>query len=667
MTKPAYTHAIEEWPHFYIPLSDGTKLAARAWLPDNATTQPVPAILEYIPYRKRDGTKTRDEQMHPYWARFGYACIRVDIRGSGESQGLLMDEYLQQELDDGVEVINWLAEQAWCTGKVGMMGKSWGGFNCLQVAALAPEPLRAVLTVCSTDDRYADDVHYRGGSLLTENFSWAATMTAIMAKAPDPELLGDGWRDIWLQRLQNMPLLAKNWLQHTYEDSYWKHGSINENYADVKAAVYCVGGWGDAYSVAIPRMLQGLPGPKKALIGPWAHKYPHFAAPQPEVDFLAEAKRWWDYWLKDIDNGIMSEPPIAAYLQDAVPPKAHYMQRPGVWLEGDQWPLQATSHSWSLNSGGKLSTAPEAGQISINSPQTTGAASGEYCVIWCGADFPTDQRLDDSYSACFDSEILTAPLNLMGAPALQVTVTSDQDCGQVIVRLCDVAPDGSSKRVSYGVLNLALRNGLDNPQAVLPGEAMSVAIKLDDTGYQFPAGHRVRVAIATAYFPLLWPSPKATNLTLQLQDAYFSMPVHDGSGLMQRDLGTAYVPPVQAVENRRPAAQKRTTHVDAATGGVSTLIEDDFGEDLLVDYDLVLGQICRERHSVLPDDPHSARSECTWHTHQQRGTWDLHTHVELIATSDAHYFYLEAGIVAYEGDAKVFEKRWQECIERGTV
>ena len=232
----------EEWPHFCIPLVHGTQLAARAWLPTNVSSCPVPAILEYIPYKKRDGTATRDEQMHLYWKAFGYACIRVDMRDCGESTGLMLDEYLQQELGDAVEVIKWLADQPWCSGKVGMMGKSWGGFNSLQVAAMAPPDPAAIVTVCSTDDRYADDIHYRGGSLLLENFSWAATMSCYMSKAPDPLLLPDTWRTLWLQRLEAMPFLAKQWLEHSYKDDYWKHVSINEDYSAIKAAVYCIGG-----------------------------------------------------------------------------------------------------------------------------------------------------------------------------------------------------------------------------------------------------------------------------------------------------------------------------------------------------------------------------------------------------------------------------------------
>ena len=663
--KPNYTHSIEEWTHFFIDLTDGTRLAARAWLPTNATEQPVPAILEYIPYRKRDGTAIRDEQMHPYWAGFGYACVRVDMRGCGESDGLMLDEYLQQELDDAVEVIAWLANQDWCTGKVGMMGKSWGGFNALQVAAMAPDALKAIVTVCSTDDRYADDIHYRGGALLTENFSWAATMACIMAKAPDPLLLPDTWRERWLERLQNMPFLARNWLEHSYKDDYWKHGSINEDYSAIKAAVYCIGGWGDAYSVAIPRMMQGLPGPKKALIGPWAHKYPNFASPKPEMDFLAEAKRWWDYWLKGIDNGIMSEPTIAAYIQDAVPPQAAYDQRPGLWVEGNQWPLQDQKMDFNLSGDGRLTDAKTTGEASVQSPLTTGAASGEYCVMWCGPDFPTDQRQDDANSLCFDSDPLTVPMSLLGAGELRMKVTSDKNCGQMIVRLCDVAPNGSSKRISYSVLNLEMRDGTDNPQVVVTDEAMSLCIKLDDTGYQIPTGHRLRLAISSAYFPLIWPAAQEAKLTLDLTSASLSLPLHDRSGVISRDLGQGYVCTVNETKEIRPEKHSRTTETDAADGRVTTLIDDDFGEFTFVDHNLTVAQSCTEKHTILPHDPHSAYSECRWHSHQSRPGWDIDVYTHLEVTCDADYFYLDSSLEALENGVQVHQQQYQEKVSRG--
>jgi uncharacterized protein len=205
-------HKIKKIEHFWITLKDGCRLAARMWLPADAESNPVPAVLEYIPYRKRDGTRGRDEPMHGYFAGHGYAAIRVDVRGSGESDGVLQDEYLQLELDDAVEVIDWIARQAWCNGKVGMMGKSWGGFNCLQVAAMRPKALTAVLSVCSTDDRYADDIHYMGGCLLNDNHWWGDIMLAYQARSADPALFGEGWRDNWLKRLNEMPFWPAIWM-----------------------------------------------------------------------------------------------------------------------------------------------------------------------------------------------------------------------------------------------------------------------------------------------------------------------------------------------------------------------------------------------------------------------------------------------------------------------
>ncbi|MGA9251864.1 MAG: CocE/NonD family hydrolase, partial [Roseobacter sp.] len=268
---------IEEDPDFGITLSDGCRLSARLWKPKDAHDDPVPVLLEYLPYRKRDGTCARDALTHPWFAARGYACLRVDMRGNGDSEGLMEDEYTPQELSDAVEVINQMAAEAWCNGRVGMMGISWGGFNGLQVAALDPAPLKAVITLCSTVDRYCDDIHYKGGCLLNENLGWGATMWSYSSRAPDPALRAD-WRELWLQRLENEPFLPSLWLRHQRRDAYWQHGSVIEDYSAIKAKVLAIGGWGDAYKNAVPQLVEALPG-AKGIVGPWVHKYPHFAVP----------------------------------------------------------------------------------------------------------------------------------------------------------------------------------------------------------------------------------------------------------------------------------------------------------------------------------------------------------------------------------------------------
>jgi len=190
-TVTTFPRQVKEIENIWIPLSDGVRLAARLWLPEDAEAKPVPAILEYLPYRKRDGTTVRDALTHPYFAGHGYAAIRVDMRGNGDSEGLLFDEYTKQEQDDAIEVIEWLTKQKWCSGSVGMIGISWGGFNGLQVAARKPPALKAIVTLCSTDDRYQDDIHYKGGCVINEHMAWAATMFAYSSRPPDPALVGD--------------------------------------------------------------------------------------------------------------------------------------------------------------------------------------------------------------------------------------------------------------------------------------------------------------------------------------------------------------------------------------------------------------------------------------------------------------------------------------------
>ena len=228
----------------------------------------MPAIFELLPYRLNDGTAPRDSRHFPYLAGHGYACVRVDQRGTGESDGLMLDEYLPQEQADGCEVIEWIAAQPWCTGAVGMVGISWSGFNSLQIAAHRPPALKAIVTLCSTDDRYADDVHYDGGCVSSDMAQWAASMFMWNARPPDPAIVGERWRDMWIERMEGAPSFIDPWMTHQRRDDYWKQGSVCEDFSRIEAAVYAVGGWADGYTNAIPRMLEGLPGPRKGLIGP---------------------------------------------------------------------------------------------------------------------------------------------------------------------------------------------------------------------------------------------------------------------------------------------------------------------------------------------------------------------------------------------------------------
>ena len=652
-------HEIEDME---IILSDGCRLSARVWMPIDATAHPVPAILEYLPYRKRDGTCARDALTHPYFAKRGYACVRVDMRGNGDSQGLMEDEYTEQELNDGVEVINWLAAQDWCTGNVGMMGISWGGFNSLQIAALDPAPLKAIITLCSTVDRYADDIHYKGGCLLNENLGWGSTMWAYSSRPPDPELVGKSWRDMWLERLNAQPFLPAIWLHHQQRDAYWQHGSVCEDFGAITAATLAVGGWGDSYKNAVPQLVENLSAPVKGIVGPWVHKYPHFAVPEPRIGFLQEALRWWDKWLKGIETGVENDPAYSVYLMDGVRPKTWYESRAGRWINEHDWPQGPTPKSMYLGQGNTLTTEPALINDILSSPQTCGMSSGEYCAIWLGPEMPGDQRGDDALSLCYDSEPIAEDCDIVGAAKVKLSLTSDRPDGQIAVRLNHIHPDGASTRITYGVLNLAQRDDHALANALPIGQEIEVSLNLDHIAYRVPKGHKIRIALSNAYWPLLWPMPDAS--TLQISQGEVQLPISPHGADDER-----HFPPPDAEEpwdirQIRASDNQRQITTDMKTGITTLEIIDDFGAVEDQQHGIVSGSVAREWWSIHPDDPLSARGKTHWTEERSRGNWITRTEAFAEMTSDADNFYLTARMEAYENDTLIFEKDFEETIKR---
>ncbi len=677
VTRSATPRHVGHHEIIWIPMSDGTRLAARLWLPEDAESNPVPVVLEYIPYRRRDGTRGGDELTHPWLAAQGYACVRLDIRGTGDSEGLIRDEYLKQEQDDAVEAIAWLAAQKWCNGNVGMMGISWGGFNSLQVAARRPPALKAIVTVCSTDDRYADDMHYMGGCHLTGNLEWGSAFFSIMGRAPDPEMVGPRWREMWLERLEAVTPIYGTWLDHQRRDAYWQHGSICEDFSAVTCAVMAVGGWADGYTNAVFRLLAGLTGPRLGLVGPWGHKYPHNGVPGPAIGFLTEITRWWDHWLKGRDSGIMAEPMLRAYVQDSVPPQAHYAERPGRWVAEPQWPsgniAPAKLH---LNADGLAAAARPGAPLPICSPQTTGAAGGEWCPYGLGGigpENPTDQRVDDAHSLVFDGAVLDAPLEILGAAELTLDLASDKPVAQLVARLNDVAPDGGVTRVSYGVLNLTHRDSHAAPTPLEPGKRYQVKLKLNDTGYRFAAGHRVRVALSTAYWPIVWPAPEAATLAITPGASTLSLPVRKARA---EDSSVSFGPAERPTPMRHrviaPGAVRRIVHLDVETGTQTIDVLRDDGSGVIEEIGVGTAFHKRLRYRLSPGDPATARAEAThdivhrhadgrgdgWHTR-------IKTHAAIACTSSE--FIVEGDLEAFEGERRIFSRSWTRRIKRDLV
>jgi putative CocE/NonD family hydrolase len=659
----------------WIPMADGCHLAARIWLPADAETTPVPAILEYIPYRKRDFTRARDEPMHHYFAGHGYAAVRVDLRGSGDSDGVLLDEYSQQEHDDALEVIRWIAQQPWCSGTVGMMGKSWGGFNSLQVAARRPPELKAIIPVCSTDDRYLDDVHYMGGCLLNENLTWGSVLMSYNAYPPDPEVVGERWRAMWRERLERAVFFPARWLEHSRRDDYWKHGSVCEDYSAIVCPVYAIGGWSDAYSNAIPRLLAGLKSPRKGLIGPWAHLYPHDGLPGPAIGFLQEAIRWWDHWLKGTDTGVMAEPMLRVWMQESVPPKPFYKHRLGRWVAEDRWPSPRIVLQRSWLDADRLSSAPTIKtQLDFRSPQTTGASAGEWCGFGAPGETPLDQRGDDGCSLTFDSAPLRERMEILGAPVATLEVATDQPVALIAVRLNDIAPGGASTRVTYGLLNLTHRDSHERPQPLKPGKRYLINIRLNDIAYAFPPRHKLRLAISTSYWPIAWPAPQAVTLSVFTGASFLDLPVRPP------DAGDSALKPFEPPERAaaettelRPAPLNRIFERDRTTNEtiytVSTGRTDlDAGKLTRIKaINLEVGHTMLKRFRIGEENPETAQAEVIQKTRFRRGPWTTRIETHTRFSSTLEDFLLEAELTVHQGDEVFFSRTWTRRIKRDLI
>lgn len=662
-TVTDFPHTIVEQADVGITMPDGVRLSSRIWMPDNGIAQPVPAILEFLPYRKRDGTIERDEITHPWFAGNGYAGVRVDMRGNGESEGLMLDEYTQQELDDACEVIRWLAEQPWCNGNVGMMGISWGGFNGLQVAAMRPPALKAVITVCSTVDRYADDIHYKGGCLLGENFGWSSQMLSYSSRPPDPALVGDqNWLEMWRHRLENIPLNWSEWHRHQHRDAYWKHGSVCEDYSAIEAAVLSVGGWHDGYRNTISHLVENVEAPVKGIVGPWIHKYPHYADPQPAIGFLQEAKRWWDRWLKDEETGVEDDPDYRVWLMDSLPPKRFWKERPGRWIAEQHWPAPDIEPLELHLTNGGLSSNEDDLTATIASPQDCGEASGEFFPFARSDEFPDEQSHDDERSACFDGETTTQDTDIVGAPTIKLCVASDKPSALVCVRLCDLRPDGTSAFITHGVFNLTHHKSHETPQALTPGNAIEVSFALDQIAYRLPKGHRLRVAISNAYWPYIWPSPEAGTLTLQ--KASISLPTPklavDDECSFEEPEGS----PAWACETLRPSHYKRETFNDPESGESVVLVDCDNGEARDADHGLIAGSWTRERWAIQADDPNSAMVDIDWEQTGGREGQMWRTEVTAKMWCDAGSFFTTATLKCWLNDDLFHEAEFRDRVQR---
>jgi len=669
--RTQFPHAVREIKHTWIPLADGTRLAARIWLPTSALDSPVPAVLEYLPYRLNDQTAVRDAVQHRYFAGFGYAGVRVQIRGTGDSDGVILDEYHQQEHDDALEVLAWIAAQPWCSGAVGMIGISWGGINSLQIAARRPPNLKAIITLGATVDRYEGDCHIIGGCILADGMlPWGANSMAYNATPPDPAVVGEMWRERWLERLERTPPFVEKWMTHQRRDQYWKYGSVCEDYSSVACPVYAVSGWTDSYHDSVLRLLEGLSCPRKGLIGPWAHMFPEEGKPGPAVGFLQECLRWWDEWLKGRDTGIMNEPMLRVWMQDWVDPSAAPHFRPGRWVAEGHWPSpEIVQKRFALDAQGLRTEPSNETRLDHLGQQSNGLDAGR----WGSGgrlELPADQRAEDGRSVAFTSAPLHEPLEVLGFPEATITLASNRPSTLVAVRLCDVAPNGTSTLVTRGLLNLTQRDSREHPTPLEPGQRYSVKVCLKSAGHIFAAGHRLRLAVSSTYWPWAWPSPEPATISLFAgPESWLILPVRQGRGDDPElsDFGPPEIAAPPHVQERRGLVGI-TINRDTARGlSQLTARNDRGGYRKFVDDGLEYEATATDTFTIIDGDPLSAAVRCDRTMMIGRGEWQTRIELTSRMSADAEVFYITNLLEAYEGNTTIFAKTWNLKIARDGV
>lgn len=631
----------------WIPMADGVRLAARLFLPAEL---PAAVLLEALPYRMDDLTASYASEYEHLCVEGGFAVCRLDLRGTGSSEGIMLDEYHPQEQADLCQAIAWLAAQEWSTGRVGMYGTSWSGFNALQVAMERPPALGAIVSIYASDDRYTDDVHYMGGVLKALDLvDWELYMAASNALPPVPAVYGDGWRDEWRRRLEVEPWLLR-WLSEQADGPYWRHGSLRPGYERITCPTMLVAGWADGYTNIVFRALEGLRCPRRVLVGPWSHTSPATSIPGPRIDLVPELVRWFGRWLRDEPNGVDDEPPLVVFARRSTKPAPDLPEMRGAWRAEPAWP--PARQRWLV-----LRPA-DGGSDAIEVRGDVGVAAWISCAGKPPWVLPDDQRDDDARSLTYEWGPLSDELEVLGHPRVRLTVTSAHPVAFVSARLCDVFEDGMSALVSRGVLNLAHRTGHDRPTPLEPGVPTPVEIELEATSWTFEAGQSVRLALAGADWPNTWPPPQGGSLAVERGSVELVLPVLEG-------------PPVAPAPQLAPAPPRQQT---AGEPPVVRRVDRDDGEARVVvaseaAYDAPFDARVSERYEgevgVSAEDPGCAwaRAVSTYRIAWAEATVATEARLDLRSDAEAYDVVIEV-VAEEEGGLGRVERRYERRIPR---
>lgn len=646
--------------HVFVSMPDGVRLAATLYLPE--TQGPWPALLEAYPYRKDDlsvwaGTyrRLRDEG--------DYAVCRLDVRGTGTSEGVAVDEYPTTEPDDLCEVIEWLSRQEWCTGAVGMFGTSYSGFNTIQTAMRHPPALKAIIPIYATDDRYTDDIHFGGGVRKAIEFGYPLFMVSMNALPPTPSLAGEDWRQRWLQRIDELvPWFGS--IEEQNDGPFWRRGSLRPDYDLIRVPTMVVAGWTDVYRNALLRVIEHLRVPKRLVMGPWCHMSPNDSIPGPRIDLVPEMIRWWDRWLRGDENGVDDEPPLAFFIRRSTPPEPDLRAYRGGWRFESEWPIARSQELTLL-----LDTASRPGRSGSPLEDTllvrgdvgvTAHIRGSYDPPY---GLPIDQRPDEVYSLVYDWPV-EDELEILGNPALAVTLRSSRPAAFLSAKLCEVLDDGTSVLVSRGLLNLTHRDSHTTPEPLVPGETYDVSIELDATSWVFEGGHRIRLMIAGSDWPNAWPPPEVSELTVVLGGTRLILPRVAGESLVRRR--PRFIPIEE--DDAAPSAE------DPDAAPVWRIEHDVYGRQTRV--------VVHQRSTSAPDDPWAARRTdevvagvvptepgLAWveSTTESEVVWPevtARTKARLHLRSDATTYSFDLALDVFEDDQLIATRHWETVTPR---
>ena len=648
----------------FISMADGIRLAATLYVP--GAGGPWPALLEALPYRKDDLTAGYRPEYERLAAEFGYAVCRLDIRGTGSSEGLATDEYTDQEHSDIEQVIAWLASQTWSNGAVGMYGTSWSGFNSLQVAMRRPPALKAICSIFASDDRYADDVHYFGGALKQLDLAdWPLYILLENMLPPVPSIYGDGWRELWERRVTEGEPWALRWLEEQTYGPYWKHGSLREDYAAIDAATMLVTGWADGYTNIALRGMEALRCPKRLLAGPWAHAAVETSSPGPNIDLVPEMVRWWDRWLKGVNNGVDREPPITVFVRRPTKPAGDLRSYPGEWRFETGWPNERCGEL-ELDLAGASNTRGD-GPDELEIRGDVGWTAWISCAGGLPWGQPVDQRPDEGFSLVYDWDPLARELEILGHPKLRVNLRSSARVAYLSAKLCDVHPDGTSQLVTRGLLNLTHRDSREHPTPLEADQTYEVTFELEVTSWVFEEGHRIRLDLAGSDWPNAWSPPLPGTLTIARDHSMITLPTVEG-------------PPTVTERPSLPPPRAEPKHHETSRGGE--------GEAVIwrIEHDLVghetravtsyggIGEAdehrpkTEERYEgvvgVSTDDPGrawvDARASNILHFPEATVSGEAHWRIE----SDAEAYHVSIELDTAEDGEPRWSRSWQRSIPR---